>query len=308
MAIRILGPVVITDRVGQIVPIAGHKARALLALLAIRRDRVVPVEQLEDELWRGTPPAGARTTIHAHISRLRTALREADANATLVTSGCGYQLTVSPDELDSARFEMLARAGAEAASTSPETAVSRLARSLEEWRGSALQGLHDYEPLFLEAQRLEELRLVAIEERWAAELELGGHLLAIGQLQRLVVDHPYRERLQGLLLLALHRSGRQAEALRAYQVAVNVLAEVGLAPGPELRMLEQRIAAQDPADDLAVLTCHRRVARSGDDQERVERRSGQCAQRVGGRTRTSVDHIGSADGMRTDIGRSCAPR
>ena len=87
MSIGILGPVVITDRGGHIVPIAGQKARALLALLAIRRDRVVPVEQLEDELWRGTPPTGARATIHAHISRLRTALREADANATLVTSG-----------------------------------------------------------------------------------------------------------------------------------------------------------------------------------------------------------------------------
>ncbi len=250
MSIRILGPVVITDRVGHIVPIAGHKARALLALLAIRPDRVVPVEQLEDELWCGTPPTGARTTLHAHISRLRAALREAHASAALVTSGCGYQLTISPEELDSARFEMVARAGAEAASTSPDIAVSRLARALEEWRGSALQGMHDYEPLFLEAQRLEELRLVAVEERWAAELELGGHLLAIGQLQRLAVDHPFRERLQGLLLLALHRSGRQTEALRAYQVAVNVLAEVGLSPGPELRMLEQRIAAQDPGDDL----------------------------------------------------------
>lgn len=246
MAIGILGPVVITDRVGHIVPIAGHKARALLALLAIRPNRAVPVEQLEDELWRGTPSTGARTTLHAHISRLRSALRDAGATAGLVTSGCGYQLTIAPDELDSTRFEMLARAGAEAAPTAPDTAVSRLARSLEEWRGAALQGLHDYEPLFLEAQRLEELRLVAVEERWAAELELGGHLLAIGQLQRLVVDYPFRERLQGLLLLALHRSGRQTEALRAYQVAVNVLAEVGLAPGPELRMLEQRIAAQDP--------------------------------------------------------------
>lgn len=250
MSIRILGQVVITDRSSQIVPIAGHKARALLALLAIRPNRVVPVEQLEDELWRGTPSTGARPTLHAHISRLRATLRKADANAALVTSGCGYQLTISPDELDSARFEMLASAGAEAASASPNTAVSRLARSLEEWRGSALQGLHDYEPLFLEAQRLEELRLTAVEERWAAELELGGHLLAIGQLQRLVVDHPFRERLQGLLMLALHRSGRQTEALRAYQVAVNVLAEVGVAPGPELRTLEQRIATQAPSHDL----------------------------------------------------------
>ena len=250
MPIRILGPVVLTDRTGHVVPIAGHKARALLALLAIRPNRVVPVEQLEDELWHGTPSTGARTTLHAHISRLRAALREADASATLVTSGCGYQLTIPSDDLDSTRFEMLAvcRRGSR-----PDLAggrVSQLARSLEEWRGAALQGLHDYEPLFLEAQRLEELRLVAVEERWAAELELGGHLLAIGQLQRLVVDHPYRERLQGLLLLALYRAGRQTEALRAYQVAVNVLAEVGLSPGPELRLLEQRIAAQEPVPDL----------------------------------------------------------
>ena len=197
MPIRILGPVVLTDRTGHVVPIAGHKARALLALLAIRPNRVVPVEQLEDELWHGTPSTGARTTLHAHISRLRAALREADASATLVTSGCGYQLTIPSDDLDSSPLRDARRAGAEAAPTSPEAAVSQLARSLEEWRGAALQGLHDYEPLFLEAQRLEELRLVAVEERWAAELELGGHLLAIGQLQRLVVDHPYRERLAG---------------------------------------------------------------------------------------------------------------
>src|SRR4029079_18529174 len=88
-------------------------------------------------------------------------------------------------------------------------------------------------------------RLVTIEQRWSAELQLGGHLVAVGQLQRLVVDHPFRERLQGLLMVALYRAGRPAEALRAYQLAVHALAEIGLAPGPELRSLEQRIAAQD---------------------------------------------------------------
>ena len=92
---------------------------------------------------------------------------------------------------------------------------------------------------------------MAVEQRWAAELELGGHLAAIGQLQRLVVDHPFRERLQGLLLLALHRSGRRTEALRAYQIAVGALAEVGLDPGPALRSLERRIAAHDVTLDHA---------------------------------------------------------
>jgi hypothetical protein len=151
------------------------------------------------------------------------------------------------DEIDSTRFETLARTGADAAAGSPDAAVSSLARALEEWRGSALHELHDFEPLFLEAQRLEELRLVALEERWSAELQLGGHLMAVGQLQRLVVDHPFRERLQGLLMLALFRAGRQTEALRAYQVAVHALAEIGLTPGADLRLLERQIAAQDPA-------------------------------------------------------------
>jgi DNA-binding SARP family transcriptional activator len=246
MTIGVLGPVMVTDEVGRAVPIAGRKARAVLALLAIRANRVVPVEQLEDELWCGTPPAGARATVHAHVSRLRTVLRQAGPSAELVTSGCGYLLVAPPDDVDSTRFEMRARAGATVAATSPSVAASSLTRALEEWRGAAFQDLHDVQPLFLEAQRLEELRLVAVEERWAAELELGGHLLAIGQLQRLAVDHPFREGLQRLLLLALHRAGRRTEALRAYRVAAHALVEIGLTPGSELRLLEQRIATEDP--------------------------------------------------------------
>ena len=245
MSIGVLGSVEITDRNGFAVPVSGRKTRALLALLAIRPNQVLSTERLEDELWCGAPPAGARTTVHAHISRLRAALRAAGGAAELVTRGYGYQLIVEPDEIDSTRFELLAGAGAEATTSSPDTAASSLARSLEEWRGPALHGLHDLEPLFLEAQRLEELRLVTLEERWSAELRLGGHLLAVGQLQRLVVDHPFRERLQGLLMLALYRSGRQTEAMRAYQVAVHALAEIGLTPGPDLRLLEQQIAGQD---------------------------------------------------------------
>jgi len=232
------------------VPVSGRKTRALLALLAIRPNQVVSTDLLEDELWCGAPPAGARTTVHAHISRLRSALRAAHANAELATSGSGYQLIAAPSELDSTRFETLALVGAEAAVSSPDTAAASLARSLEEWRGPALQGFHEFESLFLEAQRLEELRLVTIEQRWSAELQLGGHLIAVGQLQRLVVDHPFRERMQGLLMVALYRAGRPAEALRAYQLAVHALAEIGLAPGPELRSLEQRIAAQDDSLEL----------------------------------------------------------
>jgi DNA-binding SARP family transcriptional activator len=247
LSIGVLGSVVITGGDGRVVPVCGRKTRALLALLAIRPNQAVSADLLEDELWCGAPPAGARTTLHAHISRLRTALRAAGGTTELVTSGSGYRLSVAPDEIDSTRFELLAGAGADAAESSPDAAVSSLARSLEEWRGPALHDLHDLEPLFLEAQRLEELRLVTIEERWSAELQLGGHGLAVGQLQRLVVDHPFRERLQGLLMLALCRSGRQTEALRAYQVAVHALTEIGLTPGPELRSLEQQIAAQDPS-------------------------------------------------------------
>ena len=250
MSIGVLGSVEITDRDGYAVAVSGRKTRALLALVAIRPNRVLSTDLLEDELWCGSPPAGARTTVHAHISRLRAALRAAGGPSQLVTAGCGYELVVAPHEIDIGRFEALARAGTDATAASPDIAVPSLTRALEEWRGPALQGLHDLEPLFLEAQRLEELRLVTIEERWSAELRLGGHLVAVGQLQRLVVDNPFRERLQGLLMLALCRSGRQTEALRAYQVAVHALAEIGLTPGPELRSLEQQIAAQDELLDL----------------------------------------------------------
>jgi DNA-binding SARP family transcriptional activator len=155
LSIGVLGPVVVTDRDGQVVPVSGRKTRALLALLAIRPDQVVSTELLEDELWCGAPPAGSRTTLHAHVSRLRSVLRAAGGTAQLLTSGCGYRLKVTPEEIDSMRFETLAAAGAEAAASSPDDAVSSLTRSLEEWRGPALQELHDLEPLFLEAQRLE---------------------------------------------------------------------------------------------------------------------------------------------------------
>ena len=113
MSIGVLGPVVITDGDGRVVPVCGRKTRALLALLAIRPNQAVSADLLEDELWCGAPPAGARTTLHAHISRLRTALRAAGGTTELVTSGSGYRLSVAPDEIDSTRFELLAGAGAE---------------------------------------------------------------------------------------------------------------------------------------------------------------------------------------------------
>jgi DNA-binding SARP family transcriptional activator len=114
LSIGVLGSVEITDRNGFAVPVSGRKTRALLALLAIRPNQILSTERLEDELWCGMPPAGARTTVHAHISRLRAALRAAGGAAELATSGCGYQLIVAPDEIDSTRFELLAGAGAEA--------------------------------------------------------------------------------------------------------------------------------------------------------------------------------------------------
>jgi len=232
---------------GSSLALGGAKQRALLTMLLLHANEVVSSERLIDELWGEAPPATVTKSIHVYVSRLRKELGE----ERLVTRSPGYVLRVEAGEFDLRRFEALfaeARDGDADASATART----LREALALWRGAPLADLA-YEPFAqAEISRLGELRLAALEGRLEAELELGRHVELTGELEALTVEHPLREHPRSLLMLALYRSGRQAEALAAYQEARRVLVEaLGIEPGRELRELEQAVLRQDPALDLA---------------------------------------------------------
>jgi predicted ATPase/DNA-binding SARP family transcriptional activator len=240
---RILGPVQAV-RDGREVDLGGPRRRALLALLLVAAGRVIPAERLAEELWTGCPPPGAAGTLRAHVSRLRTAL---GPDGVLAARGGGYALAVEPGLLDAARFERLAGAGREALQTGAAAAAAdRFRESLGLWRGRALADVAEVEPLAREAARLEELRLLAAEGRIEAELGVGRAAEVVAELEGLVGEHPVRERLWRLLVLALYRAGRQADALAAYRRARDMLAaELGIEPGEELQDLERQVLRQE---------------------------------------------------------------
>jgi DNA-binding SARP family transcriptional activator len=242
MEFRLLGPLEVLER-DRSLPLGGVKPRSLLAILLLHTNEVVSTDRLHAALWGEAAPATAAKSIHVYVSRLRAQLG-ADR---LTTRPPGYVLHVDPSELDLARFERLL---AEARSAEPKAAAGKLREALALWRGDALADLA-YEPFAQShVQRLEELRLVVIEERIDADLAAGRAAELVGELEALVAEHPLRERLRGQLMLALYRSARQAEALSAYQVARRELSEqLGLEPSAELRRLEQSILRQDPALD-----------------------------------------------------------
>ena len=237
---RILGPLEIW-RDGVIVDVGARKQRGLLALLLLNANRVVPTERLIDELWGDTPPETARSALQVYIAGLRKALGDGSA---LRTRAPGYVLDVEPGALDLDRFTAL-RAEAQAAGDE-ERRSELLGEALALWRDTPLADL-SAEPFAATAVvRLEEQRLEALEQRIDADLALGRHASLVPELEALVAEQPYRERLRAQLMLALYRSGRQADALRAYQTARRTLGdELGLEPGPELRELEAAILRHD---------------------------------------------------------------
>jgi predicted ATPase/DNA-binding SARP family transcriptional activator len=240
--LRLLGPVQAV-RAGCDVALGGPRQRAVLALLLLDAGRVVPAGRLVEDLWRGGAPPGAATTLRSYVSRLRAVL---GADAPLLARGGGYLIEVSPGQLDVHRFERLV-AGGQAALGGGEAAVagSRFGEALALWRGRALADVADVEPLALEAARLEELRLIALEGRAEADLAMGMHAQAAGELESLVAEYPLRERLWRLLVLALYRCERQSDALAAYRRARSMLAtELGLEPSEELRQLERAVLRQ----------------------------------------------------------------
>jgi predicted ATPase/DNA-binding SARP family transcriptional activator len=244
MKFRVLGPMEVR-RGDQALGLGGAKQRALLAILLIEANHVVGLERLADLLWRDKPPPTSDHIIEVYVSQLRRALEPAGAPyQMLVRKASGYTLQVTPDAVDAAEFQGLVEA---AKSAAPEQAAAQLTRALNMWRGPALADFAGEPFAVSEAARLNELRLHAQEERIEAELALGRHARLIGELQALVDEHPLRERLSGQLMLALYRSGRQAEASGLYQrTRQRLVDELGMEPGPDLQLLLKRILQQDP--------------------------------------------------------------
>jgi DNA-binding SARP family transcriptional activator/ABC-type transport system substrate-binding protein len=245
MEFRLLGPIEAV-REDRSLPLGGAKPRALLALLLLHANEVVSRDRLIEALWPGRPPGSAEHSLDVQVSRLRKAFAP---DELLLTRSGGYALEVGPDAIDAARFERLLDEGRRAnAAGEPADALRSLEPALALWRGQALAEVAYEDFAHADAERLEELRLVATEERIDAGLALGRHDTLIAELEALIGRHPFRERLRGQLMLALYRAGRQAEALRVYsETRKQLVEELGIEPGQALRELEQAILRQDPA-------------------------------------------------------------
>jgi DNA-binding SARP family transcriptional activator len=229
---RLLGPLEV-ERAGRAVPLGGRMQRALLARLLLDANRTVSVDRLVADLWGEAAPASAVKMIHIYVSKLRKELPP----DVLVTRAPGYAFVIEPEALDLTRFERLREEG-------------RAEEALALWRGPALAEFD--EPFaIVESARLEELRLLCVEDRIDADLALGRHAAVLGEVEALVAGHPLRERLWGQLMLARYRSGRQAEALAGYRELRELLiTDLGIEPWPALRQLERRILQQDRGLDL----------------------------------------------------------
>ncbi|MGA8336809.1 MAG: BTAD domain-containing putative transcriptional regulator [Solirubrobacteraceae bacterium] len=224
----------------------------MLALLLLRANEVVSSDQLVEGLWAGAPPASGAKGLQVHVSRLRRALAAGHSDPDgerLVTTAGGYVLRVGPEELDVQRCERLIGEGRSLlAAGRPDQALAALSGAVELWRGDVLADFQYDAFAQGEIARLGELRAAVLEERIAVEMLLGREAQVLGELERLVRDYPYRERLRGQLMLALYRTGRQAEALAAYRAARSALVdELGIEPSVELRQLHEAILAQDRA-------------------------------------------------------------
>jgi DNA-binding SARP family transcriptional activator/DNA-binding beta-propeller fold protein YncE len=238
MEFRILGPLEVEED-GRLLKLGGAKQRAVLALLLLHANEVVSRDRLIDELWGASPPDTAQTALQVYVSQLRKEL----GRDAIVTQSPGYLIRVRPGELDLDRFERLVE---QARDDDAPGAAARLRDALRLWRGEALADLDSVARS--ERARLEEQRLAALEQRIDADLELGRYSSLVPELEGLVREHPLREGLRGQLMVALYRSGRQADALDVYREGRRLLSEeLGLEPREELRRLERAILEQDPS-------------------------------------------------------------
>jgi DNA-binding SARP family transcriptional activator len=243
MEFRILGPLEVIDG-ERTLDLGGAKQRSLLAVLLLNANEVVSSDRLIDALWGEEPPETAGQAIHVYVSQLRRVL----GRDRVETKAPGYLLRVDRGELDAYQFEALLDQGK---ASDLEAGPAKLREALALWRGRPLEEFAYERFAQLEIGRLEELRLACVEERVDADLACGRHSELVGELDALVAKHPLRERLRGQLMVALYRSGRQAEALEAYQEARRVLVdELGIEPARSLRELEKAILRQDRWLDL----------------------------------------------------------
>ena len=255
---HILGPLEVLDD-GSALPLGGPKQRALLALLLIHPGEVVSVDRITEDLWGDHPPKTAQTSLHVYVSHLRKLLEpergKGEAASLLASRAPGYVIDVDPEQLDLTRFQRLASQGRLSLDAGdPRAGGAALHEALGLWRGPALADFL-YEPFAQsEIARLEELRLSCTEDRIDADLACGLHGPLVGEIEGLTRAHPLRERLRAQLILALYRSGRQAEALEAYTNARETLVEeLGIDPGPALQELNRAILNQDPSLDVKPL-------------------------------------------------------
>ena len=239
---RILGALAVS-RDGKPVALGGPKQRLVLALLILAANRVVSADRLIDQVWGEEPPEAARGTLQAYVSRLRKAL----GSGRIEARPPGYTLNATREEVDAGRFERLVADARSRLETDPQAARSLLDIALDLWRGPALDDLGGERAMRAEISRLEEQRLAAIEDRIDARMALGHHAQLVGELEGLVAEQPLREPFSAALMLALYRSGRQAEALAAFERMRHRIGEdLGVDPSAALRRLHEQILKQDP--------------------------------------------------------------
>ncbi len=254
--VTVLGPLDVSARGQSVVPTAG-KPRQVLALLALRADRVVPVPVLLEEVWGQRPPRSAMTTLQTYVLQLRrrlaAALPAGTAKKVLVTSHGGYLLTVGGGLVDATELERLAAEGDAAYEAGdPRRAASRYRAALEFWRGSPLVDVPQGPLLELEAVRLEETHRAVLERRIDVDLRLGRHTVLVPELRALVSQHPRHEGFSAQLILALHRSGGAAGALGEYhRLRTELVTDLGIEPSSRLRRLQQAVLTGQVEDVAA---------------------------------------------------------
>lgn len=248
MQFRVLGPLEVSDH-GRSLDLGTPRQRRLLGLLLLHAGETVTYDRLAEGLWDNQPPPTARHTLQGYVHRLRRTL--GDQTGRLETRPLGYQLKVADGELDTRTFEDLVASGRRAlVRGDAQAATSELEAALGLWHGLPFEDLGDLAVFETERAHLEALRLAAVEDRIEAELTLGRHDTIVPEVEALLADHPFRERLWGQLMVARYRAGRQAEALEAFRRAREMLAdELGLRPGRWLSRLQEQILLQDPALD-----------------------------------------------------------
>lgn len=243
--LRVLGTFEATEKrpdgTGRAIDLGGRRQRTVLALLLVRAG-ATPVDTLIDELWGENPPATARHALHVYLSELRKNLP-----GLIQSTPLGYVCQVDATNFDSLRYESMVGAADAIVLADPAGAVEFYLEAETLWRGEPYEGVEDREAVSAEARRLIEVRLIAMESRFRAQVSLGRNAAIVGELATTCEQHPFREEFRALHMMALYRSGRQAEALRAFQATRRTLGEeLGIEPSPALRRLEEQILVQDP--------------------------------------------------------------